>query len=287
LPSKHFLRNTVLLLNHIKILCESKLRICIATDAHLARALGKSTRQIGRYIQYLRDSDQLLIETSRLKKDKRSHKFFKQRRIVLGPKVDQKCFKQQENIRFVHFSSTIHGNQKRTLNKMFLKCVYIPNLPILRVTPKFEKRCSLTVPPTSELALAKYKTEQLREKKQKKVAPFVAARKNKQEQRKRELEALEFEKFIANSTENLANSTEMNQISPQYTSTENQAQKKSTENPLKQRRRLAKQRRLDKMHKKPKDLDVVLVPLNQHKTLYLRIRRKSSTDSQSAEHRGP
>jgi hypothetical protein len=330
--TKTFILQSMILLNHIKGLSEGKIKKCVATNKFLAKAIRKSEQQVERYLKYLKDTDQIIVNTTKLQVDPETYRRFKQREIVLGDAVDSRVFEFQKDIQDIFFGEI---RMKKHSLKRLSKKIPLPNLqypktysdgaPYLCKNPAPEEFKAYVdwfktqtqedqlnhqlmlsqLPSRTGRMLSNYRKDSnvIRENRQRLYAEidkrnnFKLAREQRQDAQK--------------------NSTEMNQISPQYTSTENQAPKKSTENPhiskaledvglamhvngtenqapkkstenpLKQRRRLAKQRRLDKMHKKPKDLDVVLVPLNQHKTLHLRIRRKSSTDSQSAEHRGP
>jgi hypothetical protein len=141
-----FLHFSVLLLNEIKGLCDSNYRCCIATDSFFSKRIGKSLPQICRYIQYLRDTQQVIVQTSKLQKDPVTNKLFRQRKITLGPKVDPKCFKFQHEIDLVRMQN-LHGKQKHRLLKEISLKLPIPTFltvgadgePLLSSNPTVEE----------------------------------------------------------------------------------------------------------------------------------------------------
>jgi hypothetical protein len=85
--SDKFITGADELMNHIHGLCQRKSKICLATTKYLAQSIGKSHRQVCRYLAYLKETGQIEIETSKAYWDIENG-FYKKRVIKSLHKVD-------------------------------------------------------------------------------------------------------------------------------------------------------------------------------------------------------
>jgi hypothetical protein len=93
---------------------------CIATTKYLASKLGKSTRQVTRYIKYLKENNKIQINTDSPKRDTITGKFYQKRQIL------PTCIKPKnsDEILAIYFDKRIKEEEKHLLIKKIVSRPY-------------------------------------------------------------------------------------------------------------------------------------------------------------------
>lgn len=111
-------KSCLLLFSHLRGIFDSKMgSVCIPTTPYLAKSMGKSERQIYRYLKVLRDRKLIDVHTTPLKRDKFSGRYYKQRDITPLAKTDT-----VKDIQRVFFNTKLRIDEKeRKFNEILSK----------------------------------------------------------------------------------------------------------------------------------------------------------------------
>lgn len=113
-----FNKNCELLLIHVNHLNQNgKLKICNAGTKFLANAIGKSERQVYRYLDVLEARGLIKRSTTKLLKDKKTNKRYRKRQIVATCEQPE----SSGEVLRIHFNDTIHGRIRNRLIREFVK----------------------------------------------------------------------------------------------------------------------------------------------------------------------
>lgn len=114
--NQNFLINCELLLIHICNLSKGKMKNCVATTKYLAKAIGKSERQVYRYLKELKEHYLIETETGKLKTTK-FRKKYRLRKII--PTCEKP--KNSREILAIYFDIEVSKEEKKEITKFILK----------------------------------------------------------------------------------------------------------------------------------------------------------------------